>query len=143
MDYNRTHAFTDHATIVTVIRSDPYLGDVGGHSSILCPRHRSDALDDCGIENIRKETTHLDGRHVCQECHKFGYNEHAALTKALKVSGSYTRQRGFGGGIGVVYNTDPTSPSGARASGTGFDPFCPHAMEVIHALANRMEPPRE
>lgn len=141
-EFDKSHAATDEASIVNVTRTGRYVSSRLLSSRILCPSHTHDAMADYGAEGILTVAHDLVGTFVCSECAKFDYNAHAKLVEALKVPGAYTRQRGYNGQMGIVYNSDPSSPSGARASGAHFDPFCPHAMQTVEAVAKRMEPPR-
>lgn len=139
--FNYEHAWTTDARVVTTSREEPYLGVLPVSSRILCPSHAAHAVKNAG-DGCRREVALLSGRHVCTRCLEFKNTDHSALVRALQEPGAYTRQRGWNGAIGVVYSHDPSSPSGARSSGMGFDPFCPHAMETVKSTARVMEPPR-
>lgn len=136
MKYDYEHAWTDAASVVTTYRDEPYIGRVP-----LCPSHAAHFAKDSG-SGAAHNVAPLAGRHVCAKCVKFTNTDHVKLVAALRVPGAYTRRRGWDGAIGVVYDYDPDSPSGARASGVGFDPFCPHAMDTVRTMARRMEPTR-
>jgi len=139
--YDYQHAWTDEASIVTVSRQSRGLGTLPVCSSVLCPSHTRKASANAGDECSRS-VQRVEGRHVCARCVEFTSVDHSKLVAILRKPGTYVRRRGFQGAIGIVYDYDPSSPSGAHSSGVSFDPYCPFAAATAKALASRTEPTR-